>query len=145
MDDFGEIQTNHPKVSFFFVFSRPFAAYGINRGSLPNGTACVRRRAPSLSKTRLRCVFTVFFAHEGAVGDLLCYLRPCGNPFQDFQLAGVMPSDSDLALRRARRWPAPATVTSRTTTVSVLRVSLRPSQMPKSGEHRGSQPAVDFD
>src|ERR1700689_5515442 len=46
----------------FNVAPRTWArvVHGIKPNSLPNCTACVRRFAPSLSKTRLEWVFTVF-------------------------------------------------------------------------------------
>ena len=49
---------------------------GINRSSFPNWTAWVRRRAPSLSNTRLECVLTVFsLTYTRAAISLLLTLR----------------------------------------------------------------------
>src|SRR5271154_3301025 len=64
---------------------------------LPNWTAWVRRRAPSLSKARLRWVLTVFSLtkRRSAISRLL---RPLSDEGEDFEFAGGDAEGIELGL-----------------------------------------------
>ena len=68
-----------------------FEGHGMRRALFPIWTACVRRRAPSLSKRRLACVFTVFSEtkRRSAISRLL---RPEAIRSRISSSRGVMPS-----------------------------------------------------
>lgn len=78
----------------------------MSRASLPSCTDCVRRLPPSLSNSRLECVFTVFSLtnSRAAISRLL---SPGGDQTRISSSRGVMPSSFIRLLSAAVDGPPP--------------------------------------